>query len=118
MSRICDAIADRALELRAQRQHGAKHFAQRSQIVVRNPRAQLHELLIQHWRGVQHAEDIFRLNFGRAIMQHSDDARHALLAKGHEHAAAHHRLHPVRDAVGKGHIERHGEGDVTKFRHE
>ena len=52
-----------------------------------------------------------------AIVQFGDDARHALLAEGHQDTPAHHRLHAVRDAVGEDGVERHGQGYVAEFRH-
>ena len=120
-SAICpsfgDAIANRSFELRGQRQHGAKHFAERRQIVVRNPFAQPKELLIEHRRSIKHTENVFGLHFRRTIMKDGDDSRHALLAEWNQDAPADHGLHPVGDAIGERKVERHREGDVAEFRH-
>ena len=98
-SAICpslgDAIANRPFELRGQRQHGAKHFAEWREIVVGNPFPQSHKLFIEHGRGVETLSTFFALHLGRAVMQRSDHARHALLAKRNQHASADDRLHPV-----------------------
>ena len=118
MPLLCDAIADGPLEFCAQRQHGPKHFAYGSQIVVGNPLAQADQGLIEHRRRIEHADDVLGLNSLRlAIMQIRHHARHALLAEWHEHASADHRLHPLGNSVGEDHVQRHRQGYVTEFRH-
>src|SRR5579872_733160 len=114
---VSHAIGNGALEFRGQREHGAKHFTRRREVIICNPFSQLQKLLIKHWRGVEHAENILRLNFWCAIVQRNDHARHALLAKRHQNAPTNHWLHPFRDAVGEGNIERHRKRYVTKFWH-
>jgi hypothetical protein len=111
-------VADRALEFRAQRQHGAKDFTQRRQIIIGNPFAQMDKLVIEYRRSIEHAENVLCLHPGRAIMLCSNHARHALLAERHQNSSADHRLHAVRDAVGKRGVQRNGQGDVAEFRHE
>ena len=70
------------------RQHGAENFADRSEIVVGDPTAQLQQLLIENGRGVERGEDVFCRDGRFAIVKFYDDARHALLAKWDQHAAA------------------------------
>ena len=55
-------IGDGALELRRQRQHGAKHFSKGGKVVVGNPFAETEQLLIEHRRLVQDPQDIFGLH--------------------------------------------------------
>ena len=52
-----------------------------------------------------------------AIMQFDNDAGHALLPEGHEHAPADHRLHAGRNGISERHVERHGQGDVGEEGH-
>jgi len=117
LSLVRDAIADGPFEFRSQRQHGAKHFAKRREIVVRDPLSKLDKLFIEYGTSIEHAEDIFDLHLWRTIMQRGDHSRHALLAKRYQHAPTCHGLHPVRDAVGERSVQRHGERDVTEFGH-
>ena len=55
--------------------------------------------------------------FGGAVVEFGDHARDALLAERHQHSPAHHRRHPVRNAVGEDDVERTGHGDVAEFGH-
>ena len=89
----------------------------RSEIVVGDPAAEAQQLLIEHRRGVEHAEDILGGDRRLAVVQFDDDARHALLAKRHQHAPAHDRRGIRRDTVGEDHVQRHGQGNVAEFGH-
>ena len=64
-----DAIADCPLEFSGQRQHGAKNFADRGEVVVRDPLAKTNQLLIEHGCGVEHADEVFRGHIWLAVMQ-------------------------------------------------
>ena len=112
-----DAVSDGAFELGIERQHGAEYFAERGEIVVRDPAAEAQQLIVEHRRGVEHAEDGFSRDRGLAIVQFNDDAGHALLAKGHEHASADHGSGIGGDTVGENHVERHGQGNVAELGH-
>ena len=112
-----DAIGDGTFEFRAQRQHGAEHFAERRQVIIRDPFTQAHELLIEDGSGVENVEDAFGFYRRLAIMYLDDDARHPLLPERYQHSSAHHRLKAIRDVIGKGGIQRHRECDVAEFRH-
>ena len=68
MPLVGDPVADRALEFGAQRQHGAENFADGCEVVVRDPLAQANEVLIEHWRRVEHADNVFGLDLGLAIV--------------------------------------------------
>jgi hypothetical protein len=46
-----------------------------------------------------------------------DDARHALLPKGHQHPPADHRLETIRDVVGESGVEGHRERNIAEFGH-
>src|SRR6266850_4468830 len=83
-----DAVADGAFELRAQREHGSEDFADGSQIVVGDPATEAQQLLIEHRRRIQHAENGLSLDRRLAIMYVDDDARHALLPKRYQHTPA------------------------------
>jgi hypothetical protein len=46
-----------------------------------------------------------------------DDAHHPLLAKGDEDTSSYYRRRSVREAIGKRHIERDGNGNVAEVGH-
>ena len=117
MSIVGEAIGDRALELGAQRQHGAKHFSERGEIVVGDPAAETKELFVEDRRGVEYAENVFDGDGWLAVVQFDDDARHALLAEWDQHASAHDGRGVRGDTVGEDHVERDGDGDVAEFGH-
>src|SRR5580692_3956239 len=96
-----DAIVDGALELCAQRQHGAEDFSNRREVVVRDPASELQELFVEHRRGVEYAEKILDLEGWLAIMQLNDDASHALLTKRNHHPPADCRRGVRRNTVGE-----------------
>ena len=50
---IGDAIRDRPLEFRGERQHGAKHFAERREIVIGNPLPKFQQMFIENRREVE-----------------------------------------------------------------
>ncbi len=112
-----DAVSDGAFELRVQRQHGAENFADRREVVVGDPAAETQQLLIEHRRDIEHAEDGFRFDRWLAVVQFDHDAGHALLAEGHEHASADDGSGLGGHTVGEDHVERHGQGDVAEFGH-
>ncbi len=115
VSLLGDPVQDRAFELSAQRQHAAEDFAQGGEVVIGDPLAQGHELLVEHGRGVEYANHVFGENRGFAIVQADDDAGHASLAEGHEHAPADGGLHAGGHAVGEHRVEGHGQGDVAEL---
>ena len=117
LTMLGQAIADRTLELGVQREHGAKHFADRGEVVIGDPAAELEQLLVEHGRWVENGEDAFCGDGGLAVVQIDDDARHALLAKRDQHAAADDGRGVRGDTVGEDHVERHGHGDVAEFGH-
>ena len=49
-SLVGNVVADDAPELRRQRQHGAKHFADGRNVILRDPAAQLHEFRSERGR--------------------------------------------------------------------
>ena len=112
-----ESIADRALELGVQRQHGAEDFANRGEIVVGDPVAELQQLRVKHRSGIERGENVFRGDGRLAVVQFNDNARHALLAKRNQHAAADYGRGFRRDAVGEDHVQRDGHGNVAEFRH-
>jgi hypothetical protein len=112
-----DAIADEAFEFRAQRQHGAEDFSEGSEVVIRDPAAEVQELRIEHRHGVEHADEILDLDGRLAVVQLNHDARHALLTKWDQHAPADNRRGIRRNAVGECHVQRHGQGNVAEFGH-
>ena len=112
-----DAVSDDAFELGAQRQHGAEDFADRSQVVVGDPAAEAQQVIVEDWRGVEHAENIFCGDRRLAVVQFDDDARHALLAERDQDASADNGRGIRRDTVGERHVQRHGQGNVAEFGH-
>ena len=113
----CDAVSDGTLELRIQRQHGAEDFAERGKIVVGDPTAETQELVIEYRNSVEYALNSFGCDRGLTVVQFEDNAGQALLAEGHEHAAADQGSDLGADAIGKDHVERHGQGDVAELGH-
>ena len=99
-----DAIRDGAFKFRAQRQHGAEHFAERCQVIIRDPFGQAHELLMEDGSGIEDVEDAFGFYRRLAIMYLDDHARHPLLPERYQHSPAHHRLKAIRDVIGEGGI--------------
>ena len=85
-----EAIADGAFEFRVQREHGPEDFAERGEIVVGDPAAELQQLLIEDGRGIEDGKNIFRGNGRLAVVQFHDDAGYALLAEWDEDAPADH----------------------------
>ena len=53
-----EAIADRAFEFGIQRQHGAEDFAERGEIVVGDPAAEMQQLLVEDRRWVEDGENV------------------------------------------------------------
>src|SRR5229473_8656290 len=88
LSFFSNAIADGALELSAQREHGSEDIADGGEIIIGDPATEAQQLLIEHWRKIQHAEEGLGLNRRLAIMYLDDNARHALLTKRHQHTPA------------------------------
>src|SRR5207302_10585460 len=66
---------------------------------------------------VEHADDIFSCDLRLAVVQFDDDARHALLAKRHQHASAHDGCGVCRNTVGEDHVQGDGNGYVAEFGH-
>src|ERR1700676_2233089 len=91
-----DAITDGSLKFSAEREHAAKHFAERSEIIIGDPFAQPHQLLVKNRLRVQCAYEVFGRNTGLAIMKFDDDSREPLLAERDEHAASHNWMNVFR----------------------
>ncbi len=58
MCLVGDAIGDGPLELRRERQHCAKNFPYRREIVIGNPSAQLQQLFVKNRREVERFDDL------------------------------------------------------------
>ncbi len=115
-----DAILPRATHFGRQGQHRAEHFAERRQVVLRDPLAQFHEVRIEHRLAVEHLQHIFdreaRLHARLAIVQRHHHARQAFGTKRHEHAPAHDGLTSVH-AIREENVERNGQGDIAEPGH-
>ena len=112
-----EAVADGAFELGVQWEHGAEHIPERGEIVVGDPAAEMQQLIVENWNGIQDGQNIFRDDRRFAVVCFDDDARHALLAKWDQHAAADNGRGVGGDTVGEDHVERDGDGDVAEFGH-
>ena len=112
-----DAVPDGALEFSHQRQHGAADFAKRRKIVVGDPASEANKQFIQDRLWVEHTDDVFGCDCWLAVVQFDDDARHALLAKRHQHASAHDGRGVCRDTVGEDHVQGDWKGYVAEFGH-
>src|SRR6266481_5099364 len=74
-------------QFRHRRQHRAKHFAHRCQVIPRDPVRQLDQFRRQRRNKIQHARDLANFRaLRRALRQSRDDADHRFLPERHEHA--------------------------------
>ena len=64
-AQVGNAVVDGAPHFGHQRQHGAQHFAQRRQIILRRPLGQLQQMLAEQRLLVQHGLEIPHLELGR-----------------------------------------------------
>ena len=114
-SGVGDAIHTRAFYFGAKRKHGAEHFADGSNVVLRNPASELQQGCVEHWRRIENLGDVFRCDLRLAIMQFNNDSGKPLFAKWNEHASADHRNVSVY-AIGENDVERYGNRDVAELR--
>src|ERR1700683_1859287 len=84
---FADAVAGRAAHLGHERKHAAQHLAQRHNVVLRNPRGQLHELSIEDRLLVKHRFDRPRLDWRSFIVQPGDHPNELFVAEGYYYAA-------------------------------
>src|SRR5437868_2676748 len=112
LSGLREAVCDRALELGRQRQHRAEYFADWSEVVVRDPATEAKKFFIKNGSGIEYADDFLGRDGGLAVVQFDDNARHTLLAKGHQHASAHNWRVFRGDTISKGHVQWNREGNV------
>ncbi len=117
MALLGDAVSDDALELRAERKHGAEHFSDGGEVVVGNPTSQTQELIIEDRSSVENAQNILSSDRRLAVVKVNDDASEALLAERNEDASADDWRSFCGDTVSEDHVERHGQGYVAKFGH-
>ena len=116
-SLVGDVVANDAPELRRQRQHGAKHFADGGNVILGDPAAQLHEFRSKSGSRIEHLAEAPRLEFRFAVVQFGDDAAQPLLAEGHNNAAADAGL-GVGNAIGEGGVEGDGQRHIAELRHD
>ena len=89
---VGDAVADDLAKLRRQRQHGAEHFADGRNVILRDPATELHQFGGERGSGIEHLAQPLGSELRLAVVQFGDDAGEALLAERHDDAAAHDRL--------------------------
>ena len=104
----CEGVHNLFADFCAERKHGAQDFAERSEIIFGNPRAELQQMFGEHRLLIEDTQDganrccrnIFRRVAAfvcrRAIMQRNHDALELLATKGNEDAAAYDRVAAVR----------------------
>ena len=115
---VGNVVSDDAPELRGQRQHGAKDFADGRDVVLRDPAAQLHQFGRERGSGIEHLAQATGLELGFAIVQLGDDAAEPLLAEGHDDAAADAGFRRVLGkAIGEDGVERNRHGHIAELRH-
>src|SRR3984885_7060584 len=106
------------LYLSCQGQHSTQPLTERRNIVRSNPRSQLHQIIRQHRRIIQHL--LHRLHFkviNRRILVHPHHHTHQLLsAERHQHSCPYHRS-PTVDRIGKRLIERHRQRNIAEQSH-
>src|SRR5260370_206596 len=106
-------------QFRHRRQHRAKHFAHRRQVIPRDPVRQLDQFRRQRRNKIQHARELANLRSGRrALRQFHNDAHHRLLPERHKDAAPrlHRSIHRFRHRVRERLSQRHGQRDIAKRR--
>jgi hypothetical protein len=89
---FADAIAGRAPHLSHKGKHAAKDFAQRHQVVLRDPRRQFHQLRGQDRLLIKHCFDQTGLDRRSFIVQAGYHTNQLLVAERHDHPAAHGRV--------------------------
>ena len=76
--------------------------------------AQLHERGAQYRLGIEHLENLFGFYSRLPVMQRRHHPGHAVITKRNQHPPANHRL-LTGNPVGKRHVQRDRQGDVTKL---
>src|SRR5262249_34629317 len=116
-SRLSDGICPGPFHLRREWQHGAQYLADGSEIVVRDPFAQLEQVLIEHRRGIKYRMDTLGFDRRRGIVQRRNNPGQALSTEGYQDASANNRSHTV-NTVGEYHVQGHRQCYITEFRHD
>ena len=104
-------------QLRQRRQHRSKNFADRRQVIPRNPLRQLDQFWCERGNKIQDARDLANLRACRhTLREFDDDADHRFLPERHKHAAAglQSSAQRFRDRVGKRRAQRHRQRHVAK----
>ncbi len=115
---IGEAVVDGAADFRSERQHGAQHFAERREVVLRDPLGELKQMVAEQRLLVEHGLKILYLDVGWGLggegRHHADEL---FIAEGRNDARATLRLLPEAHAVDKRVVQRHGQRDFAECRH-
>ncbi len=116
-SHLGDAIENEPPHFTHQGQHRAEDFADRRQVVLRNPLAQLHQFARQNRFAVENREQ--RLSFDRRgiVVDANHHARQFFVAKGNEDPRADGRIR-FACQISKDAVERDGQGDIAESGHQ
>src|SRR5215467_7890436 len=93
--------------------HAAKDLAERSEIILRDPLAKVHQALVQYRLGVEHLQKLFSFNGRLAVMQSGHHAGLALVAERNQHSPTHWRRH-TGQSVREHHVQWDGQSHVAK----
>ena len=115
---VGDPVVDGALHLAHQREHGAQHFAEWRQVILRHPRAKFEELVAEKGLVVQNRFNRLgfelRRRFGTLAHNHADEL---FVAKGDNHPKTAPRLNTEWHLVGECPVERERQGDFAELGH-
>jgi hypothetical protein len=103
-------------DLAHERQHGAKNFANWSDVVLRDPLREVDELRREDRLVVKDIQDWARFDRRRIVMKTEDDAGHLFIAEWHEDASAN-RRRGCTYGVGKRAVERNRQSNIAEGGH-
>ncbi len=117
-SQVGDSVVNGTTHLGRKRQHAAQHFAKRSQVVLRRPRAQFQQVVAQQRLLVEYGLEVPHFEISRRLgSQSRHHADQLLAAKRHNHARPTLRRLPLAHAVSKRVVQRHRQRDFAVGRH-
>lgn len=107
---IGDAVAESVAHFGAERKHAAKDFADRSEVVLRDPLSKFKELGGKQGRGVKDSFDSFGFEVGGRIgMKGGHESDEFFVAEGDNDAGSWLYIHARLQAVGEGPVKRNRE---------
>ncbi len=113
---ICDAEQHLLAHFTHQRKHGAQDFADRRDVIERDPLCQFEKLRREDGFFIENVEEQLCFDRRRFVVNAQDDACQFLIAEGDENARANGGYRVV-NRIGEGAIERDGQRNVAVSGH-